>query len=673
MQFSSGPYYTPMDREYHDQKEDKPRLEKPILPINELGVTVPEKDPVTGGHILQNIDASIRMGASKMQIVMTQPSSSPIGGRPKAYGKEVRENIRELTRANNVTIEGVEMPTSSMYNLSGFDMQHNSMNEERRQRDLQEVKEAIKFVADIAGGGGVDIWSQEFARDIYDASWNNKDSKWKGKFESFEGEQQYATALVVDKRTGKVVNIPKGQPIYEPIFETAAADTRGKDINGNDIMIKKGDWVTDDGRLIDPTDTEQLILRRPKWNSAKQEFEVKPMTWDEIANKTKDINSRFNKDMLPEEYAVKMQLANQWIQRKGGSLYYSNRYEDYLKSYEDLKKAKEYYKKVESQFSDEEAWRIMKEDHSLTRIGGEFVSRPMKKPTELIEKELRDIEHHLKHVHEASSSQDAQAKEIEEQMNSMVSLKRYALEKSFKSYADAGIAALEETMNNRNVERPIHVGPELGWPTAYGGHPEEFIELIKNSRKEMADRLVKEKHVSQSEAKELAERHIQGCLDTGHLGMWLQHFKKEQGESEEQHVKRFNNWFMDMIKKMQSEGVIGSVQAVDSASGAHGHLPAGQGIFPVVEAVDYLKSHGFSGFVVSEGHEEEQFGRGRILLQTWRAFGADIADSYFSPERSARWSDVADTYFGHVNPPSYVVGDYRPTDDWVFWSGVPLE
>jgi sugar phosphate isomerase/epimerase len=125
---------------------------------------------------------------------------------------------------------------------------------------------------------------------------------------------------------------------------------------------------------------------------------------------------------------------------------------------------------------------------------------------------------------------------------------------------------------------------------------------------------------------------------------------------------------------MAKEDVIGLVQAVDSASGAHGHLPAGQGIFPVVEAVEILKEAGFKGAIISEGHEEDQFQQGRILMESRKAFGSDIGKSYFSPDSGrAQWRDVADQYFGHINPPPYVFGGYRPTEDWVLWSGVPLE
>ncbi|MFH1064199.1 MAG: hypothetical protein V1729_03910 [Candidatus Woesearchaeota archaeon] len=683
MQFSSGPYYTPMDREYHGREfhggiSDEPKIEKPIMAINELGITVVEKDPITGGGFIQNVDAAIRMGASKMQLVFNQSSQQAIGGRPKAYGKEVRENIRELARVNEVAIEGVEMPTSSMSNLSGFDPQRFNISEQKRQTDLQEVKDAIKFLGDVAGGGGVDIWSQEFTRNIVDASWNVK-GKHAGKFEAYEEENKFATEYLVDKRTGQVQQeIKHSSDIYEPVYAESDKEKWGKDRENNDVLIKKGDWVDIDGRWIDPLDKEALLHRVPAWDEINKKFKTRAVDWDEIVKRTSEFNDRFSKkvgsELDPGEYAFRLQLENKWIQARGHSLFYTARYETERKQRNALKDALNYYEKLESTMPKEEIDRIMQEDNSLkSTLGGQFIPSEYKRPTDIIKEGLEQIEHHLKHVHEASAASDAQADEVLRTMGEVVSLKKFAKEKAIDSYSDAGIFALDEEKHNKNVTRTIHVGPEIGWPTGYGGHPDEFIELIQESRKKMTEKLIKDRGYSQSEAKEEAKKHLKGCFDTSHLGMWLNHFKKEHQESEEHRLKRFNKWYMEMVDKMQEAGVIGSVQAVDSASGAHGHLPPGQGIFPVVEAVDLLKSKGFTGFVVSEGHEEEQFGRGRILLQTWRAFGADITDSYFAPGAQTRWSDVSESYFGHANPPPYIVGQYRPSDDWVFWSGVPLE
>lgn len=674
MHFSTGPRYSTMDREYHEPSREDAELEKPIIPINELGVTVPEKDPVTGGGIIQNVDAAIRMGASTMQIVLNQSSQSPIGGRPKAYGKEVRENLRELARANNIRIAGVEMPTSSISNLSGFDPQRGNISDQKRREDLKEVKDAIKFIADIGGGGGVDIWSQEFQRNIIDAPWNQK-GKWKGAFEAYEEEEQYATEYLVDTRTGQVMSeIKHSSDIFEPEYKKAEKDYWGEDRKGNKILIKKGEWTDMDGRWINPNpeNKEELLYRVPLWDEKDKKFKSRPVVWKEILERTKEFNEKHGTEMDPAEYAFRLQMENRWIQNRGHSLFYTGQYESELKEAEKLKEALKYYEKVEKVLPKEELDKIMRED---PMIRAPYIQGEMKKPTEIIKSLINQKEHHLKHIHEASASADAQAEEVLRTMERVRSIKKYAKEKAVESYAEAGITAMDETRQNKNVERAIHVGPEIGWPTGYGGHPEEFIELIKKSREKMAKDLQKDRGVSKNEAQELAKKHISGCFDTGHLGMWIRHFKKNHPqETEEERMGRFKKWFLDMTEKMQEEGVIGSVQAVDSATGAHGHLPPGQGIFPVVEAVEKLREKGFQGFIVSEGHEEEQFGKGRILLQTWKAFGADISDSYFAaaPGRT-RWNDVSEKYFGHANPPPYIVGSYSPSEDWVFWSGVPLE
>jgi len=192
--------------------------------------------------------------------------------------------------------------------------------------------------------------------------------------------------------------------------------------------------------------------------------------------------------------------------------------------------------------------------------------------------------------------------------------------KTFDSYAELGIAAMIETKSNPHATRDLYVGPELGWPGQYGGHPEEFIELIQESRKEMAKKLVVDYNLSESAAKEKAKHHIKGLFDTSHMGMWLRNFKRDKGESDINHTKRFNRWYLEMVDKLIQSDTVGSIQAVDSASGAHGHLPPGQGIFPIVESVERFKKNGFKGFIVSEGHEEEMFGHGRIMLETWNAF-----------------------------------------------------
>ena len=205
--------YSPLDRAYSEAVpySAKPRkLEDPIIPINMLGQTVPEQDP-SGGNIIQNVQAAIRRGAGNIQLVMTTSPEAAIGGRFKAYGHEVREELKEILLANDVKMSGIELPTA-ISNLSGFNRQQGAFSEETRERDIAEVRDAIRFAADVAGGGGVDILSWEFDRNFSDAKWN-RDKSGKMIFEPAGGEKgvEKEVVQIVDTVTGRVSAIRKGE------------------------------------------------------------------------------------------------------------------------------------------------------------------------------------------------------------------------------------------------------------------------------------------------------------------------------------------------------------------------------------------------------------------------------------------------------------------------------
>jgi hypothetical protein len=185
---------------------------------------------------------------------------------------------------------------------------------------------------------------------------------------------------------------------------------------------------------------------------------------------------------------------------------------------------------------------------------------------------------------------------------------------------------------------------------------------------------------SEKQAKEAAKKHIKGMFDTSHMGMWLAHFEPikvktaegERWETEDERLKRFNKWYIENVKKLADSGVVGGIQLVDSASAAHGHLPAGQGIFPVKEAARIFKDKNFTGYLVSEGHEEEGFGEGRIMTKTWEALGATAGPKYFAGGPSD-WRNIEHSYFGKTYSPNFIIGAYAPSNEFKLWSEVPFE
>ncbi|MBD3362023.1 hypothetical protein GF358_04510 [Candidatus Woesearchaeota archaeon] len=597
-------YYHPMDREYEVGiasgvgKQNK--IEEPIVTIGELGQTVPEKDPAGKfKNMVQGVQAAMRAGSKNIQLVMSESHTSPMGGRPKAYGKEVRQAMKDAFLANDARLIGIEMPTRSMNNLSGFDQQQGVFSETARKKSLDEVKEAIRFASDVGQGGGVDIVAFEYNRPISDIA-NEK--------QGFMPEEE-EVVQIVDKETGQIQAFRKSQVRIQLPYDP-----------------KTGKEITDiqDGLPV---------LKEWRWEDFEKLAERKGPDYDP------------GKEFLKMQYDGQIRIAQSWARNYAGRL-------------DKLKEAKDELEQI-----------------------------PHRTPTQ--ESELHNIKMQIQSSRDMAFGQQQQAAEYEERKKRMIPVSDYAQKKSMMSYAELGVAAMDESNNNPKIRHPIHVGPEIGWPHAYGGHPEEFIELIRGARKEMINLLTKPeildpktggikrnpfyRGLNPKQAQKEANEHIRGMFDTGHLGMWLEHFKPHLPYRER--VKQFNNWFMEQVDKISKADVVGGIQAVDSAGAAHGHLPAGQGIFPVVEAVKKLKKEGFKGYIVSEGHEEEQFGEGRILLNTWKAFNAPIESRYGPGVHGGRqFNDVHQGYFGRQRPPQQMFGSYTPPfGEYKPWSEIPFE
>lgn len=647
------PSYTAMDRKYHETIEVDPvranaNIEEPIIPIGELGQTIVEVDP-SGRHknMIQSAQAAIRAGAKKMQLMVQSQPGSAMGGL-KSHGKEVREQLREVFKANEAVLEGIELPTA-MSNLAGYDAQRGRFDDERLKRDMDEVKDAIKFAADVSQGGEVDILSWEFNRPLFNAEWNQD-----GKFEE-SGER---VVQIVDTRTGQVQPWSVNNIEKIPVSKDA-------------VTGKSYTFVPELGKFapVAQVKPEAEFETKPDGTSiVKQdgrEYEcvkkIQPWKWSDYEKWAEQ------EGITPEEYFAQQQAEIQVKQARGWASEYKRR-----------------------------AINTRAQMQELNRKLNEAQEQGRTEIAQQIKAQLPLLEEQYKHEVESLESHEQQAVEHEERKKYIKPIGVYAKNRSVDSYAKLGIAARQETKFNKNVNRPISVGPEIGWPHAYGGHPEEFRELIHTARNRMID-LMTNKHLtdpqtkqplidlktgklkqnpyfepglSRREAEEVAKKHIKGCFDTGHMGMWLQHFKPELPW--DQRVKEFNKWYMEEIEKLAKDDVVGSIQVVDSMSGGHAHLPAGQGILPVVDAVKEFKKKGFNGFMISEGHEEEKFNEGRIMVETWKAFNALPGTAYGRGASGAR--DLQSHYQGRTYSPRMMFGSYTPPfGEYKPWSEIPFE
>jgi len=717
MQFGTS-YYHPFDRKY-DQVGDiaaNPRvynadIEKPLMPISEIAQSVTEGNRF--GSFVQTVTGAIRTGGGSIEL---QPQlgggAEPTG--VESYGKEARQALREMARANKVNLSAVHTP-SQIGNLSGLGQE--GFSDQQRLSSLEEVKKAISFAGDVTGGGAVVVHTGEFQRPISDQKWAlmrdergqlMKDQRGNPiyQFVGYQEEPGRAIYYMVDDRNGRLIqSVQKSQVVFEPLYKTAESEGLvGKRDPQTGRVLQADDYIDIEGHWIDERNPDNLFKRVPEWNPAESRFKTERRTWDYYEGKAKRWEEKYpdQPPRKPEEMFYRAQMENQMLQHRGLSLYHARQYESSFKDYGKARKALEFYKRLEESTDPEERWKLEKQ------MGSEFgglIPPDVKLPSAWLEEYIKNSEHNLRHTHESSAANDAQADTIRESLDHIKPVEKYATEQSLKSYAEAGIMAMQETEHNPNVKRDIFVAPENIFPEmGYGSHPQELIELVRGARQKMVEYLtskrINDPHGRRDDKGELikidnpwyqqrfkenlslawkeAESHIKATFDTQHLGMWRKHFQPKfianEGriETEAETNKRFNQWYMGQVEDLQKSGVLGHLHIVDSMGSSHQHLPAGQGIFPVVDAITYLRNKGFTGTMTSEAWAEEQHAVGRILTATWRAFGNTV-QGYGAPPPRDKWSDVQHSYFGRTYPPYFIFGAYAPSNDWQLWSTVPME
>ncbi len=667
-------------------------IENPIVGVRDIGQSVTEGSRF--GSLLKTATDAIRRGAGWIELSTNMGGGAETVG-AESYGKEAREALRDIARVNTVRFSSVHTPVN-IGNMSGYNPQERGFNEEHRKIELEEVRKAVTFAADV-GAQAVVVHTGEYQRPMSEQPWaKNADGTFK--FLSYEEEPGRAVLYLVDERTGRVVaDARKNQFVYEPEFKTAWDEKRQRDR-----------WVDIHGNFINENDHEALFKRVAKFDPDTTSFKTKKLTWDHFEERAAYFNKYYLRDdgrvWTPEEMFYRSQMDTRILQSKGSSLFYGRYYDKEYKSYEALQKTLKYYEEVEKNTSPDEAWRLYREDPTIPQYaqrGHAFVHGERRKVTDILKDAVNDLNKSLIHIHEASGAADAQASEFRETLKHVVPVEVYAKKKTTQSYAEAAIFAMKKTQESKYTKNPVYIAPENLFPEmGYGSHPDEIIKMVQDARKRMTTlltepeildlherrdkegniKVVKNPYYIQGMTKERAEQkaedHIKSTIDTQHLGMWWKHFQPLPNEDPNDTKRRFDKWYMEQIKKMADANIIGHLHVVDSIGAGHHHLPVGQGDLPVKEAVEYIKKHKkFKGTMVSEAWgEESMFGTGRILTETWRAFGSRLRPiNVPSNAMPFGWPGVQHAYGREMQSPYFIFGAYSPSNDWQLWSQIPME
>ncbi len=620
--------------------------------ITELGVSTPPfKDQ------LEALKARIFQGASKVELgFMGQGKGSASQGQytPESYGFEERRDIRELARVNKIELSSHAALHGN--SLAGF--AQGSFDERQREGSLHEIQKAIDFAADTQKGGAIVFHLSEFPRPV---------SEWYGDqgFKAFQLEPEKAPLLLVDNRTGRLIDqVKKDVQIVTPNWERDEKGRYKTDDAGNKIPL----WVSDKYE-----DVEENGVRRTKFIPGH--FEVENRKWDYFVREAEEWNKEHpnEKPRTTAQQHYYDRIDMQVAQQKGFGKMRETEYENTLKAIEKLDEALEFYKKIEKGKNENELWKLKRQAADFaTNYSGGIVPSEHKLPSEILQEATNKMK---RQADDARSMVGyvAQATELEITKNYAVPIEEYAVQKTADTIARAGIHAMQRTdwmkkqdFNKGENIKPLFVGVENAHtPDVWGAHPQELKQAILESRKQM-EKILESQGYKHQDAHHLAEEHIKATVDIGHANTWKKFFQGDTNKSIEENEKSFKRWLLGQMEDLVQHKIIGHVHVTDNFGFDDEHLVPGTGNAPIREFLEKVKKL-HPSIIIEPAHQDF-----RATLGGWKRFGQGI---YGLPRgEKDTWADVEHSYFGKPAPPYFIFGENAPDQEaWQLWSQTRME
>ena len=544
MQFNTD-YYHSMDRGYFNDEVNESEQANPAgtISMGEIGTSVDERQTATGqmsqqGNVVDAFQYGIRQGAKNVEIAMKMDNAQG-GTGTGSYGQEQRAEIRKLSEINDTHITTIHSPVE-IGNLSGRG--EKGYNEQNREREINEIRKAIHFAADVTTGKkqtGVVIHTGEFARPLEEVGTGEE----KGLFTSAAPSSIETGRQSEKEKWGKL-----GESPIKTIIDSRTGETFAQ--------VRKDDTF----RIYEGFDKKN---GKAKFSEQK---------WQYFENLAKENPQEYKsaEDAWLKKTHLEEQKDSIKINRNYQDVYYGEQINRYSEGIETLNKKLSKKKEIVGQ-NPRTGEPIYKDftNQELQNIANE---------KENLEKAKRTYEDYRI---EALKKADLDLEKFKEQQKHLVTEQDYALEKSLDSFSQLGIEAMRASETNK-LEKGVYVAPENIFPQmGYGSHPDEMIELVTKSRNLMSNKL-QQMGYSEEKAKQEAKEHIKTTFDTEHLGMWFQYFKRDNPNlSEADRRKEFNKWFMKQVDKMEKADIIGHVHIADSFGYGHTNSVAGEGMLPL--------------------------------------------------------------------------------------------
>jgi hypothetical protein len=613
------------------------------------------------GDVLKGLQTEITAGASHVELGFTGMAKGSLGQghtTPEMFDKVKREEIRQLSKINGVTLS-----THASIGISGLSgVTEKGFSDKVKKDTLMELKRTVDFAADTAKGGAVVVHTSEFPRDISEI----EGSKFK-----LEDEKQQVVYLA-DREKGNIYGFKKGDTVQLPRWKT---DKNGNfiDVYGN--VIPEEDFGKISKRAIEmDSKTGDPILQTVEFSNSKVDEKKGETDFKREIERWNRNHPNAQKDPAKEFlFLQEMQKIQSESPRMREFIEASKHMDKKAdKLHKDIEVWKELEKKVPKEKMDE-LWEAFRREY-MNELGREMLDikefeKEGKKPSEMLDSMIRKYRGDAVYYREGFIGFQKHQADIEKIYKDVDPIKKVGMTKTADNLSDAALYALR-VEKEKKLDKPLTICPENIFPEGgFGSHPDELRQIVVESRKAMAEKLIKNQGMNSKEAKKVAEDHIKATFDIGHMNTWAKYFEENPKLSPEENKREFNKWMIGEVEKLAKEGIIGHVHISDNFGYYDEHVNPGQGNVPIEDFLKVLRNKKYEGKMIVEWGAQGDEEKSGAMLAAW----ANLASSpiYRVEGVAPRWSDIeTGGYFGTQSSPFNIVGQYGASmgKDWKLWS-----
>ena len=564
-------------------------------------------------NVIKEVSSKLAGGLKQIELTMINP---------KIFDAVPQQQLKEINQLSKLTGIGVSVHGPVMgVSISGISQQ--GFDEMTRQQSERVIINTLERSHEVDPKGNVNV--------TFHTSEGLPGSEWKTLGDvSGKKPREFKKMIVVDKDTGRMVNMLDEETLYYPSErrelkpEIKKALRQGL-IKEEDLEKKKSEELynkvsLEKGRIQTPED------RLNTMNNSQ---------WDDSINQL-----FFNKeraDQILEQNSVQIQHLWEDIQKKDfdpNLITPTQR-----QAYNHLINAKTYLDDVqlhvEGLFNKAYKYGTNEDKKILSNISEEFQKDLKKDKTPLGQsRAVQNLIFGLKN-------------KVHPQL--FEPLEDFALEKTSQTFGNAAFAAYKKFKDKAPI---ISIeNPPVGHALSTG---EDLKNVVQKSREEFVKK-AKQEGIGEGEAKKIAEKLIGATWDVGHINMLRkQGFGKEEIVKESEKIRPF----------------LKHVHLSDNFGMEHTELPMGMGNVPMKEIMEKLGKEGFEAKKIIEAGDWWTRMQTNPTAETLEGLGSPI----YANGKTPYWNQALGFYQGYQ---SGLEGAWLPGNNYqtfgTYFSQLPTE